>query len=226
MVSNAPVLKRAHHPAQQADRRRHILQTARSLLAEVPYEQLAMARIARQAEIAKGTVYLYFPAKEAVFVALISEEFDACFDALGHLLDALPAPASPDAVASAFTRAIGSRPLLLRLIGLLHVVLEHNIDEATARRFKQSLRDRLIPIAATLERLLPQCVPGDGFRLMLNAHILSVGWQHAADPAPVIRTVQAEPPLSMFAVDFATEFQHTFSAVLRGWTPGGFTHGA
>lgn len=226
MVSNPPPLKRAHHPAQQADRRRHILQTARSLLAEVPYEQLAMARIARQAEIAKGTVYLYFPTKEALFVALISEEFDTCFDALAGLLDTLPAPASAEAVASAFTQAIEARPLLLRLIGLLHVVLEHNIDEEVARRFKLRLRDRIAPIASILERLLPQCAPGDGFRLMLNAHILSVGWQHAADPAPVIRQVQAEPALSIFAVDFAPQFQTTFAALLRGWVPGGLPNGS
>ncbi|MHA7835491.1 MAG: TetR family transcriptional regulator [Algiphilus sp.] len=218
-------MKRAHHPAQQADRRRHILATACDLLTETPYEQLTMARIAREADIAKGTVYLYFPTKEALFVALISEEFDACFDALVLALGDLHAPASPEATAQAFTKAIASRPLLLRLIGLLHVVLEHNIDESVARAFKQQLHDRIAPIAATLEQLLPQCASGDGFQLMLHAHILMVGWQHAADPAPVIRTVQADPALSVFAVDFAPHFQYALTAVIRGWTAGGPSHG-
>lgn len=227
MVSNPMPLKRAHHPAQQADRRKRILDTARALLAEAPYDQLAMARIASQADIAKGTVYLYFPTKEALFVELIRGEFDACFDQLAAALDALSPPAPPEEIAQAFTSAITAQPLLLKLVGLLHVVLEHNIDESAARAFKHHLRDRVDPIAARLEQLLPQCAPGDGFLLMLNAHILMVGWQHAADPAPVIRTVQAEPALAGFNVRFDTQFPHTFSAVMRGWIAGGgSTHDA
>jgi len=183
-----------------------------------------MARIAQQADIAKGTVYLYFPTKEALFVELIREEFDACFNHLDTALDALTAPAPPEPVAQAFTTAIMERPLLRKLVGLLHVVLEHNIDETAARAFKQHLRDRMEPIAARLERLLPQCAPGDGFRLMLNAHILMVGWQHAADPAPVIRAVQSEPALAGFNVRFDTHFPHTFSAVMRGWIAGESSH--
>lgn len=226
MVSNSPPLKRAHHPAQQADRRKHILQTARDLLAHSPYEQLAMARIAQQADIAKGTVYLYFPTKEALFVELIREEFDACFADLSALLETLEPRPTAETIARTFTTAITERPLLLKLIGLLHVVLEHNIDESVARAFKQHLREGIAPIADTLERLLPHSAPGDGLLLMLNAHILTVGWQHAADPAPVIRTVvQADPALAVFDVCFATRFQHTFSAVLRGWTAGGNSHG-
>lgn len=197
------------------------METARGLLAETPYERLAMARIAQQADIAKGTVYLYFPTKEALFVALLGEELEDCLRALDSALNQLQAPATPESIARTFTQAIAARPLLRKLIGLLHVVLEQNIDETAARAFKQRLYAGLAPCATTLERLLPACAPGDGFRLMLNAHILTVGWQHAADPAPVIRTVQADPALSVFAVDFATQFEHTFTAVLRGWTPGG-----
>ncbi|MEQ9736764.1 MAG: helix-turn-helix domain-containing protein, partial [Algiphilus sp.] len=76
MVTPSTPLRRAHHPAQQADRRRRIMETARGLLAETPYERLAMARIAQQADIAKGTVYLYFPTTEALFVALLGEELE------------------------------------------------------------------------------------------------------------------------------------------------------
>ncbi len=47
--------------------RRHIADTARRLFAERGFEQVTVAEIAREAEVAPATVFNYFPAKEDLF---------------------------------------------------------------------------------------------------------------------------------------------------------------
>ena len=50
---------------KKARTRRHIAATAARLFAERGYEHVAVADVARAAEVAEQTVYNYFPAKEA-----------------------------------------------------------------------------------------------------------------------------------------------------------------
>lgn len=57
-------------------RRRHILAAALDVFAKQGFAQARLDDVARQAGIAKGTVYLYFPTKEALFEALIRSAVD------------------------------------------------------------------------------------------------------------------------------------------------------
>lgn len=217
MVSNASSIKRAHHPEQRQQRRDAIVAAGRELLLEQGYEAVGMLDIARAAGVAKGTVYLYFPTKEALFLELLAEQYTACFDALDAALGAMAAPARAEAVAAAVSETLAARPLFLKLVALLHIVLEHNISPAEARPFKMLLRARTETTGARLEALLPQLAAGDGARLLLNIEALAVGWRHLAEPAPVIAELLAEPQLAVFRVDFAPAFHHSLAALIRGW---------
>ncbi len=215
MVINAP-LKRAHHPAQKEVRREGILAAARAGLATTPYEQLSMAALADAAGIAKGTLYLYFPTKEALFLGVLEADFRDAFDEVAALLTRRPRPATADAVATVFARVMAARPLLRDLVGRMHSVLEHNIGYDTARHFKTVLRDGALRLGAAIEACLPALPPGGGVETVFEAHVLIVGWQHAAHPAPVIRDVQSAPDLQMFRAEFEPRFQRSFAALLRG----------
>jgi AcrR family transcriptional regulator len=57
-------------------RRRDILRAGRSLLRERGLVALHMREVARGAGVALGTVYIYFPTKESLFVALFAERLD------------------------------------------------------------------------------------------------------------------------------------------------------
>jgi AcrR family transcriptional regulator len=61
-------------------RREHLLTAAAAAFARKGYHQTSIADIMKEADIARGTVYLYFTNKEAIFHALINrwfEEIDA-----------------------------------------------------------------------------------------------------------------------------------------------------
>ena len=52
------------------EREEHILEIARQMFFEEGYYNLTMGKIAKRIHCAKGTVYLHFPCKEDIIVAL------------------------------------------------------------------------------------------------------------------------------------------------------------
>ena len=56
------------------ERRRRLLEAGADLFTRFAYDELSMARIAREAGISKALLYHYFPSKEAYFVATLEEK--------------------------------------------------------------------------------------------------------------------------------------------------------
>lgn len=56
---------------RKIDRRRSILETAARLFAEFGYTDCDMERVSSGSKIAKGTLYLYFPTKQELFLACV-----------------------------------------------------------------------------------------------------------------------------------------------------------
>jgi AcrR family transcriptional regulator len=70
----------------RAARRDDILRAGRSLLKENGLAALQMRDVARRADIGLGTVYTYFPTKEALFAALYAERLDGMLNDLAPQL--------------------------------------------------------------------------------------------------------------------------------------------
>jgi AcrR family transcriptional regulator len=65
------------------ERRKAILAAARKVFWEKGYSRSTMPQIAAQAELAPGTLYLYFPSKDALYVELLMEGYDLLGPRLG-----------------------------------------------------------------------------------------------------------------------------------------------
>src|ERR1044072_9279162 len=55
------------------ERRRQLLELGADLFARFSYDELSMAKIAREAGISKALLYHYFPSKQAYFAATLEE---------------------------------------------------------------------------------------------------------------------------------------------------------
>ena len=62
--------QRARTQEDKTFRRIQILDAAEKYFHEVGYEAFSMARLAKEASVAKGTLYLYFTTREEVFLTL------------------------------------------------------------------------------------------------------------------------------------------------------------
>src|SRR5213083_1331752 len=91
------VKQRAMAVEDKEERRNAILDAAETLFLEHPDRMANVAEVAEGAGVAKGTVYLYFPSKEEMLLALHERHVGAFFAELTALLDK-PGGASFDAI--------------------------------------------------------------------------------------------------------------------------------
>lgn len=101
--AGAPARRRAR-PMEKAARRRAILDAALAVFARDGFAGARLDEVARRAGVAKGTLYLYFTDKEALFRGLVEDNIAPVLADADHVVGAFPGT---------------TRELLDLLIGLL-----------------------------------------------------------------------------------------------------------
>jgi len=79
---------RERRAREKARRRRDILEAARALFWAKGFDGTTMPEIAEAAELAAGTLYLYFPGKQALYAELLIEGYDLLLERLEAALAA------------------------------------------------------------------------------------------------------------------------------------------
>lgn len=216
-------MKRAVSENAKATRREEILAVAAEAFDRLGYAEVSMAWLASRSNLAKGTLYLYFSSKEALFLALYETELAAWFARLEGCLEK-DTTTDSDRIAGLIVDALVAQPRLPPLASILHSILEQNIDEAVAVGFRRRLLERMVAIGVRLEQRLDFLASGDGARLLLRFHALAIACWQAATPAPVVRRILAREEFDAFRVDFSEELENTLVLLLEGWRQkgGGF----
>jgi AcrR family transcriptional regulator len=215
-MTHSSIRRRAIRDEQKEERRQAILDTAWQLLQSKGYEALTMADVANTLGLAKGTVYLYFQTKEALFLALVEQQLTDLFSEFDAALLERSGATSIAGVINAICEALEKRPGLARLLAILHTILEQNISLAEATRFKYFLKQHFEKTGKLLEQRLPFLKAGEGAHLLFQCHALVIGIWQLADPAPVVQEALQQADLQVFKIDFAHEFSQTLQALLYG----------
>ncbi|OYU45860.1 MAG: hypothetical protein CFE44_05240 [Burkholderiales bacterium PBB4] len=208
---------RARSTADKDLRRSHLLNAAAELFALTDFEGVTIAEIALRAGVAKGTAYLYFNCKEAVFLELLQTGLDRWAADLDQLLVDNAASIQPEAVPCVITRSLAERPQLCRLLVLLHTVIEPQLDLASARAFKGFLHALVQRLSASLVQHIKGLSAPQADMLVLQIHALVISVTQLATPAPVIAAVLKEDPrLQNMQVAFEPFLAATLTSLLRG----------
>ena len=142
-----------------------------------------MADVAQEAGLAKGTVYLYFPSKEELLLALHERNIDGFFHALIALLDRDTAVGIEDVFALSRTHIVAP-PLFLPLASRCFGVMDQTLPVGVGRAFRQRMAERLERAGAGLERHFAMLKAGDGVTILRHTYALILGlWQIAGDDA-------------------------------------------
>ena len=208
--------RRAVHDGQKEERRQAILDTARQLFQTTSYEAVTMSGVAEAAGLAKGTVFLYFKTKEALFLALLEQQLESWFAAVDAGLLAMRDQSSIPQITALLCDQLESRPGLTRLLAILHTLLERNISVEEALHFKYMLKDHFERTGALLETCLPFLHPGEGAHVLLQCDAMVIGFWHLGDPAPVVQQVLQRPELLLFELRFGAELSTAMQALLYG----------
>lgn len=116
--------QRARTDEDKAFRRIQILDAAEQYFHEVGYEAFSMANLARIANVAKGTLYLYFTTREEVFLTLYNRSLVRWSHSfIAQLKDTLTDHAYLDVL---YATAVADGSFIPLLARLEHVI-EHNV---------------------------------------------------------------------------------------------------
>ena len=209
--------QRARSAEDKDLRRAQLIAAATQLFADADFDAITIARVADAAGVAKGTAYIYFATKEALFLELVRAELLLWLDDLVLKLRRLRARNLSDAVPAAMARSLVERPALCRLLILLHTVIEPKIDAASAVDFKYFLRDLLSRISAEIVNKLPAMQTEQAQTLVMQMHALVISVAQLSSPPPVIAQVIADnPELQFMQIDFESFLRSTLTTLVRG----------
>lgn len=167
---------RAVSDQDKRERRREILDAAERLFQRRADRLASMDELAQAARLAKGTLYLYFPSKEEVLIALHERHANEFFDRLEALLAGAQAVSIDDFIALVGELLL-EQPARLSLATLVIGLTERQVAPEAALRFKMALGERLLAAGQALDAHFGLS-PGRSTRLLNASYALVIGmWQ-------------------------------------------------
>ncbi|HET89267.1 MAG TPA: TetR/AcrR family transcriptional regulator [Chloroflexi bacterium] len=110
---------RARREREKEERRQSILRAAHEVFFENGFHRATVENVAEQAEVSKGTVYLYFESKETILAHLLLEGLDELLDELEQAYAAtspLPADERLRRLSQAYLQFFKQEPEYFRLL--------------------------------------------------------------------------------------------------------------
>jgi AcrR family transcriptional regulator len=216
MTHPSPYL-RARSPEQKEERRRHLLDTAKSLLLEVPdVHALGINELARKAEMTKSNVYRYFESSEAVLLDVLVEEYMA---GRAELVKALSRggrrSGTIEHIARAFSATWAARPLLCRLTSIFPSILEHNVSAERIVQFKHGLLAMRRETAIDFHGCVPS-IPAATFERFLHFALpLLIGLWPLSNPGEVAAAAMRRADLAALKYSFQEDLEAGMLTLLR-----------
>ena len=209
-------MQRARKREQKQERRAVILVAAQRVFGRRPWPDLTMAEVAREANLSKGALFLYYSTKEALFLLVLELLLTGFFGDLTTVLSEGRTRWTPQQSARILAALVEKHPQMSRLLGLLHPVLEQNVEEPAVRRFREFLVGNFIAAGDLLDERMPFLAPGGGARLMLRLFALVIGLRQMTEPGPVLRELSRQPGLTTLEADFHGELPRALLALIGG----------
>ena len=203
-----------------AARRSAIMTSAREMLVEKNVADISLRELSDRIGLAKSNVLRYFDSREAIFLEVLDEEFQAW---LADLEARLGRPRARKAnyaneirVATAVADSLTDRQLLCGLIGSMAGVLERNISFGFARDFKARAMGRSAELAQLVARQL-RWLPHDFIEFFAEGALtLAAGMYPFSVPTEPVRAAIAELGLP----DPAERFSNGLRVGLVTWLIG------
>ncbi len=187
---------------------------ARRMISERGFDAFTMADLAKAAGFAKGTLYLYFPTKEALFLAVLKEDLRAFFNFVTANFERSETR-GVEAAAAIIARGLQSVAGFLPLLELVHTRLERNVPEEVLRDFKLFLMEGIATSGGALETFAG-LAPGTGRVAFFRGHALAIGIAQMTNRTALLdRIILETPGLEAFGFGFEEAFEAALADQVR-----------
>lgn len=186
-------LARAKTKEEKQEKHQAIIDAARELF-EQNYSLPTVATIAKKSGQAKGTVYLYFPTKESIFLTLLQQHYKTWFSDIEQTLTNTH---SLSALLNCIVHSAAKDPLFFNLASLSCSTLEPAADPEFVIAYHQWFNEELINIATLLNQQFSMLSKPHCLSLMTDSHALILGlWQQNQKNGQYFFTEQATSALA------------------------------
>lgn len=209
--------QRARTEADREARRRAFLDAAHALWPERTLASFTMHEVAERVGLSKPTLYLYFPTKEELLLALLRELLRAWFVELRERLSRTSQITAAD-LADGLAGLLGAHAPMTHLLAILPSILEQNVAAESIIAYKLQLQTELEQTGPLLEASFAVLRPGDGARLLMQLSALAIGLFQMSTPPPAIQALlAAHPKLASAPPNPEATLRHHIVRLLAGW---------
>lgn len=203
-------------------KKQEIINQTLMIFNESSYQDIKIDDIAQKANVAKGTVFLYFKTKESLFLEITIQEFRKLFESfnlnLKKISDLKEKNTTDDFILflkTSFSECTNCKTLF-RLISITNVILEQNSDYETTKDFKIMLYNNLLEIGTKFEKCFQFIPENNGIGLLLNIYALIIGYHNITDSSRIAKEVIEKENLPLFNLDFDKCFFSAIKQLLQG----------
>ncbi|TDZ43948.1 TetR family transcriptional regulator [Mycobacteroides franklinii] len=212
--------RRARSEEQREIRRQAILETASSMLSDMPVSQISLNELSRRTGLAKSAMVRYFESREAVLLELLDASL-RCWVAeivaeLSHDTRSGSAQERADRLAALLSRSLREHTVLCDLMTAQPGVLEYNVSPETLLRFRRSAHDTIAQYTDAIRGYIPE-LGEDAQSVSLSTVVTSAAlWMYAQPSASAIAASEAEPELADILLNFDTDLETMLARLITG----------
>ncbi|AYY14881.1 TetR/AcrR family transcriptional regulator [Actinobacteria bacterium YIM 96077] len=213
--------QRARSVEQRQVRRQAILDTAASMLAEMPVAEVSLNEMSRRVGLAKSNVLRYFESREAVLLELLDGALQAW---LAEISDELAASVDPqlsarergDQLAAVLSRSLAGATTLCDLINAQPGVLEHNVSVDVVVHYKRSALHLLATMIDLVRSHLPEL--RDHARMVCMTTLILAGAlsTYGRPSASTLAAYEVDPTLAELHLDLASMLESAVGTLITG----------
>jgi AcrR family transcriptional regulator len=208
------VKQRAVGAQDKEERRTAILDAAEKLYLKHPDRIASVAEVALAAGLAKGTVYLYFPGKEEMLLALHQRHVERFFARMVERLGA-PGAVGFDQVFAVTRDHFIRVPGYIALTSRCFAMMDREIPLDVVIAFKKRVGLLLAEAGAGLARHFPLTLP-QGVTILMHSYALIVGLWQLVHPNERLGKAMDQPALRALKLDYEREVEAALRALWSG----------
>jgi AcrR family transcriptional regulator len=206
--------RRARTQEAKESRRMDLIQAARILFEQQGYVMPSVTDIVSQADLAKGTFYLYFETKEELFLEMLELGFMQWMASLQEHIDRSTLD-DPARLAQAVVKPILHDSCFLQLASMAQSILEQNLRAERAIAFKQRLGQGMEALAQDLQERFEVSAPLM-IDLMMDCYAVIIGTWQTTQVTQSMAEVQHMIPYPLLFQRFEDRIERLITQLITG----------
>ncbi|MCG8375488.1 MAG: TetR/AcrR family transcriptional regulator [Chlorobiales bacterium] len=204
---------RARSPEEKEVKRKEIIKVVRRLMRRKNLEDISWNQIAKEAGMAKSTMYVYWKTREDIFLGLFEDSYYRFLNILEKRIAA--EVTTPVDLAEIYCAELVKDPLLLPLLEQLHPLIERHSNLQTLFDFKMRTYERIGGFVEIISKAL-SFSQQQAYQFLTFLFSQTLGLYQMTNIPEGLAELIRDTPASVFKLDFLQSLKEHMIIFARG----------